>query len=598
MHPCPRPDVEHVIGLADRLLVMLDDDDGVALVAQVLERLQQPVVVALVQADRRLVEHVEHAGQARADLGGEPDALALAARQRAGRAAERQVVQPDIHKETKAFADFLEDRAGDLVLLCGQAVGDGFDPVQRVLDRQLHRLADMAVSDAHRQRLVAQTVAAAGVAGPVVLVALEFLADPARVGLAVAPLHVRDHALEGARDLVDPPALVIAELDLLARRAVQHDPARLFRQVAPARLGVEAVMLGDRLDGLAVIGRFRLGPGRQRAAHQRQVLVGHDQALVEEQLHPQPVAVRAGAEGRVEREQARLDLGDGEARDRAGEILREDVALGVALARCCLDHRDAVGEVERGAQAVGQPRLQPVLDHDTVDDDVDVVAELLVQLGRRVELVELSVDLHALETLLGKLLEFLAIFALAVANDRRQQIGAGALVHAHDPVDHVLHLLRLDGQAGGGRVRRADAREQQAQVVVDLRHRADGRARVLAGGLLLDADRRAEALDMVHVRLLHHVEELPGIGRQRFDIAALPLGIDRVEGQRRLARAGKPGDDHQLVARNIDVDRLEVVLARAADFDGFQLSHTLLLHQPLKIRVAARIPTRRFKNKT
>jgi hypothetical protein len=45
---------------------------------------EQPVVVALVQADRRLVEHVEHARQARADLRGEPDALALAARQRAG----------------------------------------------------------------------------------------------------------------------------------------------------------------------------------------------------------------------------------------------------------------------------------------------------------------------------------------------------------------------------------------------------------------------------------------------------------------------------------------------------------------------------------
>jgi hypothetical protein len=63
---------------------MLDDDHGVAEVAQALQRFEQPVVVALVQADRGLVEHVEHAGQARADLRGEADALALAARQRAG----------------------------------------------------------------------------------------------------------------------------------------------------------------------------------------------------------------------------------------------------------------------------------------------------------------------------------------------------------------------------------------------------------------------------------------------------------------------------------------------------------------------------------
>jgi hypothetical protein len=36
---------------------------------------QQAVVVALVQADGRFVEHVHHAGQAGADLRGQPDAL-------------------------------------------------------------------------------------------------------------------------------------------------------------------------------------------------------------------------------------------------------------------------------------------------------------------------------------------------------------------------------------------------------------------------------------------------------------------------------------------------------------------------------------------
>jgi hypothetical protein len=69
-------DVEDVVGLADRFLVMFDDDHRVALVAQVLQRREQPVIVALVQADGGFVEHVEHAGQARADLGGQPDALA------------------------------------------------------------------------------------------------------------------------------------------------------------------------------------------------------------------------------------------------------------------------------------------------------------------------------------------------------------------------------------------------------------------------------------------------------------------------------------------------------------------------------------------
>jgi hypothetical protein len=90
---------------------MLDHDHGVAEVAQVNQRFQQAGIVALVQADGGLVQHVEHAGQARADLRGKPDALAFAARQRAGIARQRQVVEPDIVEELQPLADFLEDAA-------------------------------------------------------------------------------------------------------------------------------------------------------------------------------------------------------------------------------------------------------------------------------------------------------------------------------------------------------------------------------------------------------------------------------------------------------------------------------------------------------
>ena len=110
-------DIDHIVGLQDRVLVVLDHDHGVAEVAQAPQRLQQALVVALVQADRRLVEHVEHAGQAGADLRGEADALALAARQRAGGARQGQVVEPDIEQEGQPVADLLQDAAGDLVLL-------------------------------------------------------------------------------------------------------------------------------------------------------------------------------------------------------------------------------------------------------------------------------------------------------------------------------------------------------------------------------------------------------------------------------------------------------------------------------------------------
>ena len=108
-----RPDVDDVVGDPDRLLVVLDDDDRVAEVAQPHQRLDQALVVALVQADRRLVEHVEHADEAAADLRREPDALRLAARERARRAVEREVVEPDVEHELQPLEHLLEHALGD-----------------------------------------------------------------------------------------------------------------------------------------------------------------------------------------------------------------------------------------------------------------------------------------------------------------------------------------------------------------------------------------------------------------------------------------------------------------------------------------------------
>jgi hypothetical protein len=63
------------------------------------------------------------------------------------------------------------------------------------------------------------------------------------------------------------------------------------------------------------------------------------------------------------------------------------------------------------------------------------------------------------------------------------------------------------------------------------------------------------------------LKELARVGRERFDIAALTFGVERVERERRLAGAGEAGDHHQLVARNVGGDVLQVVRARAPDPD-------------------------------
>src|SRR5207237_352942 len=86
---------------------------------------------------------------------------------------------------------------------------------------------------------------------------------------------------------------------------------------------------------------------------------------------------------------------------------------------------------------------------------------------------------------------------------------------------------------------------------------------------LFNSDSGRKSLDKIDVRLLHLVEELARVSRERLDIFALALGVNRVEGKRRFPRTAQASDDHQFVARDFEREVLEVVLTRSANFDKF-----------------------------
>ena len=200
---------------------------------------------------------------------------------------------------------------------------------------------------------------------------------------------------------------------------------------------------------------------------------------------------------------------------------------------------------------------------------------LLVERGRVFDQHHFAVDADAGVARLLPFGEFLAIFALAPAHDGGEQVEARAFGQEHHAVDHLADGLRADRQAGRGAVGNTDARPEQAHIIVDFGDGRDGRAGIAAGRLLLDADRGAEAFDMFDIGLLHHLQKLARIGGERFHIAALPLGIDGVEGERGFARPRQPGDDDQAVAGQIDIDALEIMFTRAADGNVGQHSENL-----------------------
>ena len=115
-----QPHVHDCVGDANHVGVVLDHDDRVALIAQLQQDRDQPLVVARMQADRRLVQHVQRVDQRRPERRGQIDALRLAARQRRRQPVERQVVEPHVGQEAQPAPNLAQDLVGDRRILLAE----------------------------------------------------------------------------------------------------------------------------------------------------------------------------------------------------------------------------------------------------------------------------------------------------------------------------------------------------------------------------------------------------------------------------------------------------------------------------------------------
>ena len=600
-----RTHVHDPVGGAHRVLVVLHDQHGIAEVTQVEQCAQQTGVVALVQADAGLVQDVHHAHQLRADLRRQANALRFAAAEAGGLPIQGQVVETDVVQEAQPRPQLLQDLAGDRLLAVAQRrrrqsrraavqriaglvpffVGlQHGHPKQRVGDRLGGDFDDVLVGDGHPQRFGPQTPALAGRAGPRRHEALVLLAHVVAGGFFVPPLHAWDHALVHRLVAASVAGLIdIIKRDLFAlRRAVEDDLLLALAELAE-RHAVEgnAVLGAHAVEQLLVVAILLLGhrspAGRQHCAALQAFFEIDRQLGIELHLRAQAGAGRAGAVRAVEAKGARLDLRQADAALNAGETLAEETVLGLIRIGYVADHQHAIAQAQRGLDRVGEPRriqsgLRIAVDHQAIYHRFDGMHLVAVKLDIVVDLVHLAVDAHTHKAGLAHILEDLLVFAFARVDQRRHQQQPSAVGQCQQGIDDLLHGLLANRRAAVGAVGEADAREEQAQIVVDLGDRAHGRARVAAGALLVDRNGRAETLDLVHVRLFHQSQKLAGVGRKRFDITTLTFGVDGVKGQAGLARSRQAGENHHFVARDFQVDILEVMFACAAN-DQLVLCH-------------------------
>ena len=191
----------------------------------------------------------------------------------------------------------------------------------------------------------------------------------------------------------------------------------------------------------------------------------------------------------------------------------------------------------------------------------------LVESRRGFQLRDLAVETGANKTFPAQLFDDVAEFALLFMDDRGEYLDGRAFLCGQDAINHLLHRPAAQGLAGYGMMGLPQMSKEEAQEVVDFRGGGNRGAGIAPGGALLDGDGGRKALDEIDVGLFHLLQVLPRVGGETFDVAALALGVERIEGERRFAGAADAGEDDELVARQRERDVLEIVLACPADPD-------------------------------
>src|SRR5690242_15897848 len=97
--------------------------------------------------------------------------------------------------------------------------------------------------------------------------------------------------------------------------------------------------------------------------------------------------------------------------------------------------------------------------------------------------------------------------------------------------------------------------------MIDLRQSGDGAFTSATARALLDGDCWWNTVNRIHIGTRRRLYELARIGVHGFEIAPLALIKENIERERRFPRARDACNDRESIARDLDIDALEVVLA-------------------------------------
>ena len=506
-------EVEQLVGAGDHLAVVLDDQQRVAQVAELLQRVEQPAVVARVQADRRLVEHVEHAAQAAADLGW-PGGCAASRRRRASGRAGRASGSPARRRPGTAAGCGSRGSARRRSSARRASSFQLWNSSQQLAQRQAAELVDRPAAEAARPRR--RRAAGCRRRREHSTSSTRCSSSPRKPGDSAAGFfqrRIEALVLEAEERWPRPPdrtagfrraACRAVHVEPLLARAVQDQPAVAARRVRSN--GTSSGNARARAQSASSIGaNSRLSASGHRPTRplgERELRIAQQRGRVRAGLRAQSFAGRAPAQRAVEREVVRRERLEAPAAAVAGEVLavrsrpataaraRRRADRPRAARRC-----PATGRFRRCRRCASGRRAGPSTRSITTSTVVLAAAvdrraaRRASTSGRRRERGRSPAP---------------AVSSHSVSYCSPTWISSGAIRYSFVPAGWAMILAmissadwRADRHVAGRAVRLAEPGHEDPQVVVDLGDRADRAARRVARVLLLDGDGRREALDVV-----------------------------------------------------------------------------------------------------
>ena len=385
-------------------------------------------------------------------------------------------MQTDALQEAKPRTNFAQNLLCDYSLRALQL--QTVQKFQRFRHRKVTELCNGQPSDGDGAGDVGKTVAVAVWAGRGGHIFLQLLTHGVRLRLPHAAFNVGDNPLERLFQRAAPVAALVVQLQLFALCAVENDPQRLLRQRLDGDLQAETIFQCQCFKihpGNGVVFDVAPAAGLDAAIIDRQLRIGNHKLRIDFQTKAETGTLRTGAHGIVERKHPGRQLRHGHAAVIAGVITgKKSLLVGIGT----VDDHQTARMGQGGLDGVGKTAGNIPAQHQPIHHKLNVVLFVLIERDLLTQIVRNTIHADAGKAAFPGVFKQLDMLALLTPHNGGKHLKPAPLWHGKDLVHDLIDGLAADLPTAFWTVRNAHPCPQQAKIVVDFRHCANGGARI------------------------------------------------------------------------------------------------------------------------